>query len=141
MVHLSPREDTAPTGSTSWINRTPRTENLRLDCPRSVVTVAPEAVAGGRPGDSPGLPNGAAFLLTIHAGRDKLSRLMTSSTEITLVDGGRYRVEGDATAVEQTIVDAARGSIMELAWFNDAASGERLGINPDCVVTLRAVGS
>ena len=66
---------------------------------------------------------------------------MTSSTEITLVDGGRYRVEGDAKAVERSILDAARGSIMEFAWFTEVTSGERVGINPDCVVMLRAVDS
>lgn len=66
---------------------------------------------------------------------------MTSSTEITLVNGARYRVEGDVKVVERTILDAARGSIMELAWFTDASSGEQLGINPDCVATLQPVST
>lgn len=39
------------------------------------------------------------------------------TTEITLVTGERHRVEGDAKTVEQAILDAARGSIMQLAWF------------------------
>jgi hypothetical protein len=64
---------------------------------------------------------------------------MTSATEITLVDGGRYRVEGDLQAVERAILDSARGSIMELAWLTEVDSGERLGINPDNVVKIRAV--
>jgi hypothetical protein len=41
--------------------------------------------------------------------------------------------------VERCILDAARGSIMELAWMADADTGERIGINPGCVVALRAV--
>jgi hypothetical protein len=66
---------------------------------------------------------------------------MTSTTEITLVTGDRYRVEGDVKHVERIMIDAARGSIMELAWFVEAETGEDLAVNPDHVVTLRAVGS
>ncbi len=62
---------------------------------------------------------------------------MTATTEITLVDGSRYRVEGDARTVERIILDAARGSIMEFAWLTDVESGEQLGINPEHVVIFR----
>ena len=65
-------------------------------------------------------------------------KTMTSSTELTLVTGERYRVEGDPKAVERTILDAARGSLMELAWLVEAETEEQLGVNPDHVVTLRA---
>jgi len=65
---------------------------------------------------------------------------MTPRTEITVTGGVRYRVEGDASEVERVILDAARGSIMELAWLIDAETGGRLGVNPACVVTLRALG-
>lgn len=61
-------------------------------------------------------------------------------TEITLVEGSRIRVRGTAEAVERRILDAARGSIMELAWFTEAESGEQLGINPEAVVMIRAPG-
>jgi hypothetical protein len=61
------------------------------------------------------------------------------TTEITVLTGDRYRVEGDATDVERMILNAARGSIMELAWMADADTGERVGINPECVVALRAI--
>jgi hypothetical protein len=61
------------------------------------------------------------------------------TTEITVLTGDRYRVKGDATDVERMILNAARGSIMELAWMTDADTGERVGINPECVVALRAV--
>lgn len=63
---------------------------------------------------------------------------MTPSTEITLVDGARLRIEGDAEAVERIILDAARGSLMELAWLTEVDTGQRLGVNPECVVMLRA---
>lgn len=66
---------------------------------------------------------------------------MTQITEITLVEGGRYRVRGDIREVEQVIIDAARGSIMELAWLLDAGSGHPLAVNPACVVLLRALES
>ena len=65
---------------------------------------------------------------------------MTGSiTEITFVGGERQRVEGDVKAVEKLILDAARGSIMQLAWLTDADTAEPLGVNPKHVMTLRAV--
>jgi hypothetical protein len=64
---------------------------------------------------------------------------MTSITEITLVTGERFRVEREANDVERVILDAARGSIMQLAWLTDAQAGEPLAINPACVVMLRAL--
>ncbi len=65
--------------------------------------------------------------------------LMTSITEITLLTGERYRVEGEAKDVERVILDAARGSIMQFAWLTDAQAGEALAINPECVAMLRAL--
>jgi hypothetical protein len=65
--------------------------------------------------------------------------MMTSITEITFVTGGRCRVEGEAKDVERVILDAARGSLMQLAWLTDAKDGEPLAINPACVVMLRAL--
>ena len=64
---------------------------------------------------------------------------MNSVTEITVLGGERHRVEGDVKDVERLILNAARGSIMEFAWFTDAQSGKSLGVNPDCVVMLQAV--
>ena len=58
-----------------------------------------------------------------------------------MLTGERYHVEGDAKHVERTILDAARGSIMQLAWLTDAETGEDLAINPKHVVMLRAAGS
>jgi hypothetical protein len=62
-------------------------------------------------------------------------------TEITVVGGDRYHVEGSAEEVEGLIIDAARGSIMQLAWLTEAQTGERLGINPEHVLLLRTVTS
>jgi hypothetical protein len=64
----------------------------------------------------------------------------TGTTEITLVTGDRYCVEGDAKDVERTILDAARGSIMQLAWFIEAGSRDEVGVNPEHVILLRAAG-
>jgi hypothetical protein len=61
----------------------------------------------------------------------------TNTTEIVLADGERYRVEGDAKSVERMILDAARGSIMQLAWLIEADSGAELAVNPEYVVALR----
>ncbi len=60
-------------------------------------------------------------------------------TEIAVVTGDRYRVTGDPRAVEQTILAAARGSIMELAWFVEAETQAEVGVNPEHVVALRAI--
>lgn len=65
--------------------------------------------------------------------------IMTPITEITVVSGERLCVQGEAKDVERLILDAARGSIMQLAWLIDAATGESLAINPGCVVMLRAL--
>jgi hypothetical protein len=62
-------------------------------------------------------------------------------TEITVSTGDRYRVEAGVKEVEQIILDAARGSIMQLAWFVVADTGSDLAVNPEHVVTLRAVGA
>ena len=62
----------------------------------------------------------------------------TTATEIVLVTGERYRVEGEVKVVERLILDAARGSIMQLAWFIEAETGGDLAVNPEHVVALRA---
>ncbi len=40
--------------------------------------------------------------------------------------------------MEKAIIAAARGSIMQLAWLEEAESGRPLGVNPAHVVSLRA---
>jgi hypothetical protein len=66
---------------------------------------------------------------------------VTPTTEISVVGGERYRVQGEAADVERLILAAARGSIMELVWLTEVETGESLGLNPECVVMLRALGS
>jgi hypothetical protein len=60
-----------------------------------------------------------------------------STTEVTVLGGERFRVRGDPEDVERAVLDAARGSIMELVWLVEAESGERIAVNPEHVVMLR----
>lgn len=64
---------------------------------------------------------------------------MRRVTEITIVGGDRYRVQGDVRDVERKILDAARGSLMEFSWLVESETGENLAINPEWVIMLRAV--
>jgi hypothetical protein len=57
------------------------------------------------------------------------------------MSGGHYRVQGEVKAVERSILDAARGSIMEFAWLTEVESGELIGVNPESVAMLRAINS
>jgi hypothetical protein len=57
-------------------------------------------------------------------------------TELSLVTGQRYVVQGSLAEVEAAIIAASRGSIMQLAWLTET-SGERIGVNPSSVVSLR----
>jgi len=61
------------------------------------------------------------------------------ATELTVVGGSAYRVEGEARDVERMILDAARGSLMQFAWLVEVDSGERIAVNPEHVVAIRAV--
>jgi hypothetical protein len=72
---------------------------------------------------------------------DDRAQRATGTTEIVLVTGDHHRVEGDVKDVEQIILDAARGSIMQLAWLIEVDTRDDLAINPEHVVLLRAVGS
>jgi hypothetical protein len=60
------------------------------------------------------------------------------TTEITVLGGDRYRVQGEAKDVERQILAAARGSLMELAWLTEAETGQPIAINPESVAILRA---
>ncbi len=59
--------------------------------------------------------------------------------EILVVGGERFRVEGAIADVEAKILDAARGSILELVWFVDAGTGDSVTLNPAHIVALRGV--
>ncbi|HWF26224.1 MAG TPA: hypothetical protein VG275_12290 [Solirubrobacteraceae bacterium] len=57
------------------------------------------------------------------------------TTEMTLVTGERYRVQGSLQEVEAAIIAASRGSIMQFAWLTDL-DGEKFGVNPASVISL-----
>ena len=66
---------------------------------------------------------------------------LTTSTEIVLVSGTCCRVEGKAEDLEKQILDAARGSLLELVWLTETESGQRIALNPEqrgvcCAPTL-----
>ena len=63
------------------------------------------------------------------------------TTVITLVTGERHEISGSAEQVESAIIAASRGSIMQFAWLTIRASGEKIGVNPGSVVSLRVVHS
>jgi hypothetical protein len=60
----------------------------------------------------------------------------SGATAVTVVTGVRYEVEGSPEQVEETIVAASRGSIMQLAWVTEAGSGRSIAINPKHVVSI-----
>jgi hypothetical protein len=62
-----------------------------------------------------------------------------AATTVTVVTGQRFEIRGSPDKVEAAIVGASRGSIMQLAWFTEAASGRSIAINPLHVVALEAV--
>jgi hypothetical protein len=64
--------------------------------------------------------------------------LPVAATEIILVTGERYRVDGSPKEVEGSILAAARGSIMEFVWLTEVGSGNAVAVNPDHVAALRA---
>ena len=61
-----------------------------------------------------------------------------ATTEVVMITGDRYEVDGEPDTIEATIIGAARGSIMALAWLTETTSGQPLAVNPDHVVSIRA---
>jgi hypothetical protein len=61
-----------------------------------------------------------------------------NTTDIFVVGGERFRVRGTPDEVETKILDAARGSLMELVWLIEDESGQSLGVNPQHVVAIRS---
>ena len=54
-----------------------------------------------------------------------------------MIGGERFRVQGGRDEVETKILNAARGSIMELVWLAEAESGELIGLNPEYIVAVK----
>jgi hypothetical protein len=61
------------------------------------------------------------------------------STKLLLSSGMGLEVAGSLGEVEKLLQDAVRSSPGTLAWFADARSGDRVGVNPAHVVTVTAV--
>ena len=61
--------------------------------------------------------------------------------EVTLVTGESYMVNGERDQVETAILAAARGSIMQFAWFEESETSRPVGVNPAHVVSLRATAA
>lgn len=60
-----------------------------------------------------------------------------SHPEITTLTGDVISVDGSLDEVEKELSDAARSGSSRFAWFTDKGTGERVGVNPDHVVSLR----
>ena len=56
-----------------------------------------------------------------------------------MVNGKSFTLGGEPADVEKAIIAAARGSIMQIAWLEEAEGGRAVGVNPAHVVSLRAV--
>ncbi|HXB17063.1 MAG TPA: hypothetical protein VNV44_15110 [Solirubrobacteraceae bacterium] len=57
-------------------------------------------------------------------------------TEILVVGGKSFRVRGAAEDVEAKILEAARGSILELVWLEEAEAGRPVALNPAHIVAV-----
>ena len=58
-------------------------------------------------------------------------------TELLLSTGQRVEVEGGLDQVDEQLVSASRGAMMELARLVVASSGATIAVNPAHVVALR----
>ena len=58
-------------------------------------------------------------------------------TEIRLLNGDTFTVEGALDEVEKVLSDAARSGQGRLAWFKEQGTGESVGLNPAHVTVLR----
>ena len=62
--------------------------------------------------------------------------MTVSVTEILVVGGQHFRVRGTPKDVEAKILDAARGSILELVWLIEAGAGTSVALNPAHIVAV-----
>jgi hypothetical protein len=58
-------------------------------------------------------------------------------TEIRLVNGDVFTVEGALDEVEKALSDAARSGQGRLAWFKEQGTEDSVGLNPAHVAALR----
>lgn len=60
-----------------------------------------------------------------------------AATEVVMSTGERYEVAGAPGEIEGLIIEAARGSIMKLAWLTETGTARPIGVNPQHVAALR----
>jgi hypothetical protein len=60
-----------------------------------------------------------------------------ATTTLLLATGEALEVHGELDEVAKQLENAARSSAGTLAWFEQSADGERFGVNPGHVVTIR----
>jgi hypothetical protein len=58
-------------------------------------------------------------------------------TEIRLLSGDVFTVEGTTDEVERSLSDAARSGQSRLAWLKEYGRPDPIGINPAHVIALR----
>ncbi len=66
---------------------------------------------------------------------------VSATTEILVVGGERFRVQGTPEEVENKILDAARGSILELVWLAETESSEMIALNPAHIVAISGIAT
>jgi hypothetical protein len=64
--------------------------------------------------------------------------LTEARAEIQLANGSGLTVEASLEEAEKRLSDAARSGQSRLAWFTEAGTDTKVGINPVQVVSLRA---
>jgi hypothetical protein len=60
-----------------------------------------------------------------------------ATTTLLLATGEALELRGELDEVAKALENAARSSAGTLAWFEQARDGERFGVNPGHVVTIR----
>jgi hypothetical protein len=60
-----------------------------------------------------------------------------ATTTLLLATGEALEISGELDEVAKALENAARSSAGTLAWFEQAGNGERFGVNPGHVVTIR----
>ncbi|HEY7150918.1 MAG TPA: hypothetical protein VH391_04495 [Solirubrobacterales bacterium] len=63
------------------------------------------------------------------------------NTEIRLLSGDVFSVEGSLEQVEKVLSDAARSGQGRLAWFKQQGGGDAVGLNPTHVAAVRVSDS
>ena len=62
-------------------------------------------------------------------------------SEVRLLNGDVFVVEGTVDDVEGKLSDASRSGQSRLAWFTEHVTGGSVGVNPAHVASLKASGT